>query len=94
MFTITEYFQTRWQFNPRTLHYINDNRSKSLWITNFEGVTSLFGYASIYFFNLSSSLIVRSYLSTDTNNDSNNGITFNLCFHDPMLNKLFPLTRW
>lgn len=70
-----EYFQTRWQFNPRTLHYINDNRSKSLWIANFEGVTSLFGYASIYFFNLSSSLIFRSYLSTDTNNDSNNGVS-------------------
>ncbi|CAI2729671.1 unnamed protein product [Schistosoma spindalis] len=68
-----EYFQTRWQFNPRTLHYINDNRSKSLWIANFEGVTSLFGYASIYFFNLSSSLLLQSYLSTDTNNDSNNG---------------------
>ncbi|XP_018645649.1 nucleolar protein NOP56, putative [Schistosoma mansoni] len=36
-----KYFQTRWQFNPRTLHYINDNRSKSLWIANFEGVDML-----------------------------------------------------
>ncbi|VDP42494.1 unnamed protein product [Schistosoma margrebowiei] len=48
-------------FNPRTLHYINDNRSKSLWIANFEGVTSLFGYASIYFFNLISSLNKKEF---------------------------------
>ncbi|CAH8287341.1 unnamed protein product [Schistosoma rodhaini] len=68
-----KYFQTRWQFNPRTLHYINDNRSKSLWIANFEGIISLFGYASIYFFILSSSLLVRSYLSRDTNKDNSNG---------------------
>ncbi|CAH8511296.1 unnamed protein product [Schistosoma turkestanicum] len=67
-----EYFQKRWQFNPKTLRYINDNRSKSLWFANFEGVISIFGYASIYFFKLSSSLLALSYLSTDTNNDHKN----------------------
>ncbi|KAH8870115.1 Phosphatidylinositol-glycan biosynthesis class W protein [Schistosoma japonicum] len=66
-----KYFQPKWQFNSTTLSYINKNRSTSLWLANFEGIISIFGYASIYFWGLGSSLLVRSYLSTEVNNNVN-----------------------
>ncbi|KAK4470114.1 hypothetical protein MN116_005698, partial [Schistosoma mekongi] len=66
-----KYFQPKWQFNSTTLFYINKNRSTSLWLANFEGIISICGYASLYFWGLGSSLLVRSYLSTEVNNNVN-----------------------
>ncbi|VDQ11381.1 unnamed protein product [Trichobilharzia regenti] len=66
-----EYFKPRWQFNPVTLKFIDENRSTSLLMANFEGVISLPGYASLYFWALGASSLVRVYFYAASNNTSN-----------------------
>ncbi|CAH8544614.1 unnamed protein product [Heterobilharzia americana] len=80
-----KYFQLKWQFNSTSLLYIEENRVHSIWMANFEGIQSIFGYASIYFCSIAIFTLTRIYLlvndhhhhhhhnnNNNNNNNSNN----------------------